>query len=215
MMSRSLRRTLLASAVAFASYMPCVYAADAIAPKPASDATIAAHQAVLDSLDFSDRADFDDAGRGLIKATPDLKIQADDGHVVWDVAVYQEFLNGEAPHSVNPSLWRQAQLNNTPGLYEVVDGIYQVRGFDLTTMSVIRGDTGWIVIDPMTMTEPAEAAMALVNQELGQRPVTAVIYTHSHPDHFGGVKGVISQRQVDAGGSTGHRPRTFHRTRRQ
>ncbi|MCA0916444.1 MULTISPECIES: alkyl/aryl-sulfatase [Halomonas] len=199
MMSRSLRRTLLASAVAFASYMPCVYAADAIAPKPASDATIAAHQAVLDSLDFSDRADFDDAGRGLIKATPDLKIQADDGHVVWDVAIYQEFLDGEAPHSVNPSLWRQAQLNNTPGLYEVVDGIYQVRGFDLTTMSVIRGDTGWIVIDPMTMTEPAEAAMALVNQELGQRPVTAVIYTHSHPDHFGGVKGVISQQQVDAG----------------
>ncbi|MAR73045.1 MAG: hypothetical protein CME78_12560 [Halomonas sp.] len=150
-------------------------------------------------LDFNDRADFDDASRGLIKATPELVIRADDGHVVWDVAVYQDFLNNEAPDSVNPSLWRQAQLNNTPGLYEVVDGIYQVRGFDLTTMSVIRGERGWIVIDPMTMTEPAAAAMALVNGELGERPVTAVIYTHSHPDHFGGVKGVISQQQVDDG----------------
>ncbi|MGQ7246029.1 alkyl/aryl-sulfatase [Halomonas sp. V046] len=174
-------------------------AADIIAPKPATDATRAANAAVHDELDFSDRADFDDASRGLIKATPDLVIEGADGHVVWDVAVYQDFLKGDAPDTVNPSLWRQAQLNNTPGLYEVTDGIYQVRGFDLTTMSVIRGDSGWIVIDPMTMTEPAEAAMALVNAELGERPVSAVIYTHSHPDHFGGVKGVISQQQVDAG----------------
>jgi len=174
-------------------------ASAATAPKPASDATRDANQAVYNTLDFSDTADFEDARRGLIKATPDVVITDANGNTVWDMEVYQDFLKDKAPDSANPSLWRQALLNNMPGLYEVVDGIYQVRSYDLTTMSVIRGDKGWIVIDPMTMTESASAAMDLVNSELSERPVTAVIYTHSHPDHFGGVKGIVSQDDVDSG----------------
>lgn len=172
---------------------------EAIAPKPATAATHAANMAVRDELDFTDHSDFEDAHRGLIKATPELVVKNADGRVVWDVAVYQEFLQGDAPDTVNPSLWRLAQLNNTPGLYEVTDGIYQIRGFDLATMTIIRGDTGWIVIDPLTTAEPSKAAMELVNRELGERPVTAVIYTHSHADHFAGVRGVISREQVAAG----------------
>ncbi|WP_250462254.1 alkyl/aryl-sulfatase [Microbulbifer litoralis] len=151
------------------------------------------------TMDFSDRQDFVDANRGLIAATPDLVVKAENGKTVWDMQVYRNFLKEEAPDTVNPSLWRQALLNSKTGLYEVVDGIYQVRGFDLTTMSVIRGKTGWIIIDPLTMTEVSQAALELVNRELGERPVSAVIYTHSHPDHFGGVKGVISQQDVDSG----------------
>ncbi|ALM54002.1 alkyl/aryl-sulfatase [Halomonas huangheensis] len=172
---------------------------DAIAPKAATEATQAANAEVLKALDFSDRADFGNAGRGLIKATPELVVKNADGRVVWDVAAYQEFLQGDAPDSVNPSLWRLAQLNNTPGLYEVTDDIYQVRGFDLATMTVIRGATGWIVVDPLTTAEPSRAALELVNSELGERPVTAVIYTHSHADHFAGVKGVIASEDAEAG----------------
>lgn len=167
--------------------------------QPASDHTKVANQALYQQLDFSDKRDFEDAGRGLIAATPDVKIRDAAGNVIWDMSVYRDFLKGKAPDSVNPSLWRQALLNSKSGLYKVVDGIYQVRGYDLTTMSVIRGETGWIVIDPLTTAEVSSAAMELVNRELGERPVSAVIYTHTHADHFGGVKGVISQADVDAG----------------
>lgn len=166
---------------------------------PATSFTRAANQTMAQQLDFSDKADFADIERGLIKEVPKLKVIGADGRVVWDMQVYRSFLAGDAPDTVNPSLWRQALLNSKAGLYQVMDDIYQVRGFDLTTMSVIRGEKGWIIIDPLTMSEVAEAAMKLVNQELGERPVTAVIYTHSHPDHFGGVKGVINQTDVDAG----------------
>lgn len=185
---------LLACSIALASSF-----AVAIEPLPASDATRHAQEQVRNNLDLSDMQDFSDVNRGLIKATPNVVVRGEEGNVVWDMDVYHKFLKGDAPDTVNPSLWRQALLNNHAGLYEVVDGIYQVRGYDLTTMSIIRGDTGWIVIDPLTMTEVAEAALKLVNDELGERPVKAVIYTHSHPDHFGGVKGVISQQDVDSG----------------
>lgn len=167
--------------------------------QPATSTTRAANQAVTQALDFSNKTEFTDADRGLIKATPNLLIKGKNGKIIWDMASYQDFLKGAAPDTVNPSLWRQALLNNKPGLYEVVDGIYQVRGYDLSDMSIIRGKTGWIIIDPLTMAEVSKAALKLVNEELGERPVKAVIYTHSHPDHFGGVMGVTSQADVDAG----------------
>ena len=118
--------------------------------------------------------------------------------MVWDMTVY-DFIQGEAPDSVNPSLWRQAKLNDMHGLFEVVDGIYQVRGYDLSNITFIRGETGWIVVDPLITVESAKAALDLVNQELGIRPVVAVIYTHSHADHFGGVRGVTTPEDVAAG----------------
>lgn len=167
--------------------------------KAASEHTRAANAAVYEQLDFANRSDFEDADRGLIAATPDLRIEDKDGNVVWDMQAFRAFLEGDAPDTVNPSLWRQALLSSRAGLYEVADGIYQVRGYDITTMSVIRGDDGWIVIDPLTTKQVAAAAMALVNEHLGERPVTAVIYTHTHGDHWGGVKGIVSQADVDDG----------------
>jgi alkyl sulfatase BDS1-like metallo-beta-lactamase superfamily hydrolase len=117
---------------------------------------------------------------------------------VWDLDAYA-FLDGEAPDTVNPSLWRQAQLNTAAGLFEVVDGFYQVRGLDLANVTFIRGDTGWIVIDPLTTAETARAAHALVTEHLGERPVHTIIYTHSHVDHFAGVRGVVDDEAVRDG----------------
>jgi alkyl sulfatase BDS1-like metallo-beta-lactamase superfamily hydrolase len=118
--------------------------------------------------------------------------------VVWDLDAYA-FLDGPAPDTVNPSLWRQGQLLTRAGLFGVVPGVYQLRGFDLSVMSVIEGDEGVIVVDPLICQETAAAAFALYRQHRGDRPVRAMIYTHSHLDHFGGVKGIVSQEEVDAG----------------
>ncbi len=151
------------------------------------------------ALPFDDRTDFDNADRGFIAALSPCVIKAADGRVVWDNDVYS-FLSGPAPTSVHPSLWRQSTLNAKQGLYEVVPGVYQVRGFDLSNISFIEGDTGIIVIDPLVSTEVAAAALDLYRSHRGgDRPVVAVIYTHSHVDHFGGVLGVTSQADVDAG----------------
>ncbi|BBZ63885.1 alkyl/aryl-sulfatase [Mycolicibacterium monacense] len=166
--------------------------------KPPSDAIQAAHRHHLSTLPFTDRADFVDADRGFIAALEPCVVAAADGRVVWDNDVYA-FLDGEAPASVHPSLWRQSQLAAKQGLYEVVEGIYQVRGLDLSNITFVEGDTGVIVIDPLISTETAAAALALYRQHRGDRAVTAVIYTHSHVDHFGGVLGVTSQADVDAG----------------
>ncbi len=166
--------------------------------KPPTAAIEAAHRAHLSSLPFSDTTDFADADRGFIAAQQPCVIKAADGRVVWDNDVYS-FLAGEAPTSVHPSLWRQSTLVAKQGLYEVVEGIYQVRGFDLSNISFIEGDTGIIVIDPLVSTEVAAAALALYRAHRGDRAVRAVIYTHSHVDHFGGVLGVTSQAEVDAG----------------
>ena len=153
---------------------------------------------VTDSLPFEDSTDFDDADRGFLGALEPCVIKAADGRVVWDNDSYA-FLRDDAPPSVHPSLWRQSQLAAKQGLYEVVEGIYQVRGLDLSNISFIEGDTGVIVIDPLISTETAAAALALYRQHRGDRPVVAVIYTHSHVDHFGGVLGVTTQADVDAG----------------
>lgn len=152
----------------------------------------------LGSLPFEDTADYADADRGFLGALEPCVITAADGRVVWDNDVYA-FLTGEAPPSVHPSLWRQSELCAKQGLYEVVEGIYQVRGLDLSNVTFIEGDTGVIVIDPLVCTETAAAALALYREHRGERPVTAVIYTHSHVDHFGGVLGVTTQADVDAG----------------
>ncbi|MAI79026.1 MAG: hypothetical protein CL917_08800 [Deltaproteobacteria bacterium] len=166
--------------------------------KPATPFTEAANQQVREALPFEDTSDFDRARRGFIARPSTLLIEGEDGAPVWNMKPY-EFIQGEAPGTVNPSLWRQAKLNNINGLFEVVDGIYQVRGFDLSNVTFIRGETGWIVVDPLLSVESAEAALDLVNTELGVRPVVAVIYTHSHADHFGGVRGVTTPEQVAAG----------------
>lgn len=166
--------------------------------KPPSATIESAHRHHLSTLPFADTADFADADRGFIAALDPCVITAAGGRVVWDNDVYA-FLGGEAPASVHPSLWRQSALAAKQGLYEVVEGIYQVRGFDLSNITFVEGDTGVIVIDPLISTETAAAALALYRQHRGERPVTAVIYTHSHVDHFGGVLGVTSQADVDSG----------------
>ncbi|WP_433365025.1 alkyl/aryl-sulfatase [Actinoplanes sp. CA-142083] len=153
---------------------------------------------VSTGLPFEDAADFDDARRGLV-AVGDPVVRNDSGEVVWDNGSYAGFLTGDAPGTVNPSLWRQSTLVAQQGLFEVTEGIYQVRGYDLSNISFVEGATGVIVIDPLISTETAAAALALYRQHRGDRPVTAVIHTHSHVDHFGGVKGVITQSDVDAG----------------
>ena len=176
--------------------------------KPPTATIAAANHAHREDLPFTDTRDFEDADRGFLGALQPGVVTAADGRVVWDNDSYG-FLDGEAPDSVHPSLWRQSQLCAKQGLYEVVrasgatgddaPGIYQVRGLDLSNISFIEGDTGIIVIDPLVSTETAAAALALYRTHRGDRPVVAVIYTHSHVDHFGGVLGVTSQAEVDAG----------------
>ncbi|MBL8774051.1 MAG: MBL fold metallo-hydrolase [Phenylobacterium sp.] len=148
--------------------------------------------------DFNDRRDFDFAERGYLGTRADPRIPAQNGQVAWDLTAY-DFLKGPAPASVNPSLWRQSQLLARHGLFEVTKGVWQVRGFDIANVTFVAGKTGWIVIDPLTVVETARAALELANARLGARPVVAVIYTHSHGDHFGGARGVTSQADVDAG----------------
>jgi alkyl sulfatase BDS1-like metallo-beta-lactamase superfamily hydrolase len=145
-----------------------------------------------------DTSDFADADRGFVAALTPCVVKAADGRVVWDNDSYS-FITGDAPPTVHPSLWRQCMLTAKQGLYEVVPGIYQVRGLDLSNISFIEGDTGLIVIDPLVSTEVAAEALQLYRTHRGDRPVVAVIYTHSHVDHFGGVLGVTSQADVDAG----------------
>ncbi len=165
--------------------------------KPPATVIQSAHSKL--TLPFHDTTDFDNADRGFIAALSPCVVKAADGRVVWDNDVYS-FLDGAAPASVHPSLWRQSTLAAKQGLYEVVPGIYQVRGLDLSNITFIEGDTGIIVIDPLVSTEVAAAALGLYRAHRGaDRRVVAVIYTHSHVDHFGGVLGVTSQADVDAG----------------
>lgn len=170
-------------------------------PKPATDATRRVHQSFHDRLDFSDRRSFENAERGFIATLSPLSIPHDKGgRNAYDLEGTLAFLGEESSDTVNPSLWRQAQVNaQHNGLFEVVDGIYQIRSFDIANMTLIRGETGWIIVDPLTCSETARAGLALANEQLGERPVVAVIHTHSHVDHFAGVLGVITHEQAASG----------------
>ncbi|MFI1221026.1 MULTISPECIES: alkyl/aryl-sulfatase [unclassified Streptomyces] len=144
----------------------------------------------MSDLDYADRSDFEDAERGFVAALSPAVIRAADGRVIWDGEAYA-FLDGDCPSTVHPSLWRQSQLCGKQGLFEVTPGIYQVRNLDLSNMTLVEGDTGVIVIDPLISAETAAAALALYREHRGDRPVTGLIYTHSHGDHFGGSRGVL------------------------
>ncbi|WP_083871539.1 alkyl/aryl-sulfatase [Nocardia aobensis] len=150
------------------------------------------------ALPFGDDQDFADARRGFIAALEPGVVENAAGDVVWDSDGYA-FLDGECPPTVHPSLWRQSKLCAIQGLFEVTEGIYQIRGLDLSNMTVVEGDTGVIVIDPLISRETAAAGLALYRTHRGDRPVTGVIYSHSHIDHFGGVKGVTTPEDVAAG----------------
>ena len=157
----------------------------------ATRATVLANKAVADSLPLSDQKDFEDSRRGLIATPENLLVTLADGTPIWDMSSY-DFVQGEAPDTVNPSLWRQAMLNNVHGLFEVTEGVYQLRGFDLSNMTIIESDTGWIIVDPLTTKETAQAAISFAREHLGDKPVRAVIFTHSHVDHFGGALSVLA-----------------------
>jgi alkyl sulfatase BDS1-like metallo-beta-lactamase superfamily hydrolase len=165
---------------------------------PASRQIAEANEAVRLHLPFANGEDFEDARRGLVSSLSDPLIRATGGRVVWDVDAYG-FLDGDCPETVNPSLWRQGQLVSIHGLFEVAEGIYQVRGLDLSNMTIVEGETGILVIDPLISTECAAAALALYREHRGDRPVTGLLYTHSHVDHFGGARGVVSEDDITSG----------------
>ena len=190
-MQRFILAALLATTASSA-----VYAQDA---KPASDATISAQRAVAAQLPADDGRDAAFADRGYLGTLADPVIKNKDGKPVWNLGAYDWMTNGESPDSVNPSLWRHMGLLRKHGLYALAENMWQVRGFDVSNMTVIKGKTGWILIDPLTSRDTAAAALRLVNEKLGERPVSAVIYSHSHGDHFGGVRGVVNEADVKAG----------------
>lgn len=166
--------------------------------KPASRVTFAVQKQAAASLPVDHGQDDDFASRGFLATRDDPVIRSANGATVWDLSAF-DFVKGDAPASVNPGLWRQTGLLRRHGLFAVAPGIWQVRGFDVSNMTIVRGETGWILIDPLNTRETAAAALALVNDRLGNRPVSAVIYSHSHSDHFGGVRGVVDEADVLAG----------------
>ena len=161
------------------------------------------------TLPFSDKRDFEEEKKGFIAAPDSWKIMADAGNVAWDMERYKFFLDGEQFPSVHPSLQRQATLNMNFGLYKVMEGVYQVRGFDLANISYVKSDNGWIVFDPLTSEETARAAQELVDKHLGKLPIKAVVYSHSHGDHWGGVRGIVDEADVRAGKTQIIAPRDF------
>ena len=167
--------------------------------KPASDATIAAQRSMAAQLPVEDGRDLEFADRGFMGSLADPIIRNKDGKPVWNLGAYDWMGNSASPDTVNPSLWRHMGLLRKHGLYAVTDNMWQVRGFDVSNMTIIKGQTGWIIIDPLTSRDTAAAAMKLVNEKLGTRPVSAVIYSHSHGDHFGGVRGIVNEADVKAG----------------
>lgn len=164
---------------------------DEWASKPANAATQAEQARFRATLPADDGQDAEFAKRGFIATAKEPIIRAADGRIVWDMSEL-DWISGDAPPTVNPSLWRQMKLLKTHGLFKLTDGVWQVRGFDASNMLVVRGKTGWIIADPLMTVETAKVALAFVNEQLGKRPVTGVIYTHSHPDHFGGVRALVA-----------------------
>jgi alkyl sulfatase BDS1-like metallo-beta-lactamase superfamily hydrolase len=178
--------------------------------KDATEATRAANAELLRQLPFSDTSDFDDAKRGLIAPLPAEMIQGQGGNRIWNPGQYSFITPGAAaPPTVNPSLWRQSQLINISGLFEVTDGIYQVRNLDLSNMTIIEGREGVTVVDPLVSAETAKVAIDLYRKHRGDKPVKAVIYTHSHVDHYGGVRGVVDEASVRSGAVKVYAPEGF------
>lgn len=207
MSRRFLPATLLALFVASSG---AAIAAGTPGAKPAEPATRLANLEVYSQLPFYDQADFTAARQGRIAALPDSEIRNAEGEVIWDMAGYEAFMQSEtAPDTVNPSLWRQERLNNITGLFEVTPRIHQIRGFDLSNMTIIEGNTGLIIIDPLVAAETAAAGLALYHEHINQKPVVAVIYSHSHVDHYGGVKGVTSDANVASGKARIYAPNGF------
>ena len=168
--------------------------------KPPSAFTVESQERARATLPFGDQRDFDESKRGFVAAPPYKQIMAEAGNVAWDMGSYEWLLQDRRFDSIHPSLQRLAVLNMAYGLYEVVPGrVWQVRGFDLANISFIKGDTGWIVFDVLTAKETAAAALQLVNDTLGERPVVAVVYSHSHADHFGGIRGIVDEADVKSG----------------
>lgn len=164
--------------------------------KDATEYTASVNESVYALLDFNDTSERENAERGLIYAPESLELKDEEGNVIWSQDAYAFVETDEAPDTVNPSLWRNTQLNHIYGLFEVAEGIYQVRGYDMTNITFIEGDTGWIVFDPLMSTECSAAALQLVNEQLGERPVVAIVISHTHVDHFGGVKGIVSEEEI-------------------
>jgi alkyl sulfatase BDS1-like metallo-beta-lactamase superfamily hydrolase len=169
------------------------------APKDASASVIKQHAATRATLPFSDTRDFDDASRGFLGTRENAKITSDAGRTVWNLEPYGFLSDEEAPPTVDPSLWRQSRLNMNHGLFEVVPGVYQVRGLDIANMTLIEGERGVIVVDTLTSIEGARAAIELYFEHRGRRPVAAVIFTHTHTDHWGGARGVIDDAMLASG----------------
>jgi alkyl sulfatase BDS1-like metallo-beta-lactamase superfamily hydrolase len=169
------------------------------APKLASAPVIAQHAATLQALPFSDTRDFEEAARGFLGSIDHARIEAAGGRTVWSLEPYGFLSDETAPPTVDPSLWRQSRLNMHHGLFEVVPGVYQVRGLDIANMTLIEGDRGVIVVDTLTSIEGARAAMQLYDQHRGHRPVVAVIFTHTHTDHWGGARGVLDDETLASG----------------
>ena len=175
-----------------------ISAAD-MTPKPATPTTVNANQAMRQAVAAFDKRDFDDATRGKLAELNDPLVKAADGRIVWDTRKF-DFLKSDAPATANPSLWRNQQLQHAQGLFKVADGIYQIRGYDIANMTLVEGNTGWIVIDTMLTAPVARAGLKLAMDTLkSNKPVVAVIYTHSHVDHFGGVRGVVDEADVRSG----------------
>ncbi|MEE9103905.1 alkyl sulfatase dimerization domain-containing protein [Pseudomonas nitroreducens] len=186
---------LLAAAISMTTQ---AWAAEAA--KPASDATKAANDALLQELPFNDKTSFELAHKGFIAPLPQEPIKGPSGNMIWDPAKYGFIKEGEAaPATTNPSLWRQSQLINISGLFQVTDGIYQVRNYDLSNMTIVEGKSGITIFDPLISSETAKAALELYYKHRPKKPVVAVIYTHSHVDHYGGVRGVVDEKDVKAG----------------
>lgn len=196
---------LLAAAIAMSNH---AWAAEA--PKPATEATKAANDALLKELPFNDKTSFELAHKGFIAPLPSEPIKGPNGNMIWDPNKYGFIKEGEtAPDTTNPSLWRQSQLINISGLFEVTDGIYQVRNYDLSNMTIVEGKDGITVFDPLISSETAKAALELYYKHRPKKPVVAVIYTHSHVDHYGGVRGVVDENDVKAGKVKIYAPKGF------
>ncbi|MGF1766329.1 MBL fold metallo-hydrolase [Enterovibrio makurazakiensis] len=207
-MKTTFKPTLIALLVAAVS-IPAVahtFTPNTKAPTATTQAFAAEQRA---TLPFSDKKDFELVEKGFIAQQENLEIKDANGKVVWELGNYEFLLEGKDYDSIHPSLQRQAQLNMHHGLYKVTDRIYQVRGYDLANITFVQGDTGWIVFDPLTVPATAKAALDFVNKELGERPVKAVVYSHAHADHFGGVKGIVTQEQADSGEVAIIAPRGF------